>query len=129
MNFDDVWTRQQAQDLALPLPLVTKEDEHRQCQRDRRLAVAELDERAMAEWRDHFPEDVADDRAFWEQRRAEHVARQAAKRARQAAALADLAADNANPDAPDWASDDPRLNDIWTTSDVTTSGDNVGFSD
>ncbi|CAM0944927.1 unnamed protein product [Alopecurus aequalis] len=80
----------------------------------------------MAEWRDRFPENVAAERAFWEQRRAERVARRAEKRRRHDRAMADLEAANADPNAPDWASDDPRLDDNWTTSDVTTSEEDVG---
>ncbi|CAM0909367.1 unnamed protein product [Alopecurus aequalis] len=129
MNFHDVWTRQQTQVLVPPQHLVTREDERRNRLRNRRLAVAELDELAMVEWRDHFPKDVAVESVFWEQRRSERVARRAEKRRRHDCAMADLEAADADPNVPDWASDDPRLDDIWTTSDVTTSEDDIGFSD
>ena len=127
MNFRDVWTRQQAQDLALPPRVVTEEDNRRNRLIQHRLAIAEQDERAMALWAERFPEDVAAERAFYAQRRAEHVARRAAKRARHAAVMAEIEAD---PDGEDWPSDDPRWDDYWTTSDVTTSSsDGSGFSD
>ncbi|KAE8808893.1 Cyanohydrin beta-glucosyltransferase [Hordeum vulgare] len=68
MNFQDVYTRQQAHDLAPPPRLITDKvrEEHRQ--RQRRLLVAEEDERAMAECRRCHPEDVAAENAFWKER-------------------------------------------------------------
>ncbi|CAM0944640.1 unnamed protein product [Alopecurus aequalis] len=120
LNFHDVWTRQQMQDLAPPQPLVTQEDERRNRLQNRRLVVTELDELATTEWHNHFLEDVAGERVLWEQRRAE-------KRARHDRAVADLEAANANPDAQEWTSDDPRLDDIWTTSDLKEN--QVGLCD
>ncbi|CAM0877978.1 unnamed protein product [Alopecurus aequalis] len=123
MNFRDVWTRQQAQDLAPPPRVVTEEDNRRNWLIQRRLAIAEQDERAMALWAERFPEDVAAERAFYAQRRAERRARRAAKRARHATVMAEMEAD---PDGEDWPSDDPRWEDYWTTSDVTTSSSDGG---
>ncbi|CAM0879972.1 unnamed protein product [Alopecurus aequalis] len=123
MNFRDVWTWQQAQDLAPPPHVVTEEDNLRNRLIQRRLAIVEQDERAMALWAERFPEDVAAERAFYAQRRA----RLAAKRARHAAVMAEMEAD---PNGEDWPSDDPRWEDYWTTSDVTTSSsDGGGLSD
>ncbi|VAI81954.1 unnamed protein product [Triticum turgidum subsp. durum] len=51
--------------LAPPLRLVTDEDRRIQHRRERRLLIAEADEYAMAEWRQHFPEDVAAENDFW----------------------------------------------------------------
>ncbi|CAM0942705.1 unnamed protein product [Alopecurus aequalis] len=115
MNFRDVWTRQQAQDLAPPPCVVTKEDNRRNRLIQRRLAIAEQDEQAMALWAERFPEDVAVERAFYARRRAE---RRAAKRARHAVVVAEMEAD---PDGEDWPSDDTRWEHYWMTSDDTTS--------
>nr|XP_040257721.1 ethylene-responsive transcription factor ERF010 [Aegilops tauschii subsp. strangulata] len=51
MNFQDVWTCEQAQAVAPPPRLITDQDceEHRW--RQRRLLIVEEDKRAMAEWR------------------------------------------------------------------------------
>ncbi|XP_020165670.1 uncharacterized protein [Aegilops tauschii subsp. strangulata] len=51
MNFQDAQTRQQAQDVAPPPRLITDQDRAEHARRQRRLLVAEEDERAMAEWR------------------------------------------------------------------------------
>ena len=55
MNFQAEWTRQQAHDVTPPPRIITEED--RRCSRlqQRRLLVAEADERAMAEWRTCYP--------------------------------------------------------------------------
>ncbi|CAM0884785.1 unnamed protein product [Alopecurus aequalis] len=111
MNYRDVWTLQQAQDLAPPPRVITEEDNRRNRLIQRRLAIAEQDERAMALWAERFPEDVEAERAFYAQRRA-------AKRAWDAAVMAEMEAD---PDGEDWPSDDPRWEDYWATSDDTTS--------
>ena len=126
MNFRDVFTRQQAQDVAPPPRVVTEEDNRRNRAIQRRLAIAEADERAMALWAECFPEDVAAERNFYAQRKAERAARRAAKRARHDAVKAEMDAD---PDGEDWPSDDPRWDDYWTTSDVTTSDSDGGAFD
>ncbi|KAE8815818.1 putative AP2 protein [Hordeum vulgare] len=51
MNIQDVYTREQAQDLAPPPRLITDQDREEHRRRKGRLLVAEEDERAMAEWR------------------------------------------------------------------------------
>ncbi|KAI4985586.1 hypothetical protein ZWY2020_018216 [Hordeum vulgare] len=59
MNFHDVYTREQAQNLA-PLPrLIMEQDRAEHRQQQQRLLVVEEDERAMTKWRRHHPEDVA----------------------------------------------------------------------
>ena len=77
MNFRDVFTRQQAQDVAPPPRVVTKEDNRRNRAIQRRLAIAEADEQAMKLWAERFPEDVAAERNFYAQRKAERAARRA----------------------------------------------------
>ncbi|CAM0910277.1 unnamed protein product [Alopecurus aequalis] len=91
MKFYDVWTRQQAQDLAPPPRLITEEDRQRPREIEHRLLVDEHDERSMVEWCARFLEDVTAERAFWEQRRAERVARHQDKRRRKAIVEAHLA--------------------------------------
>ncbi|KAE8809804.1 putative AP2 protein [Hordeum vulgare] len=49
MNFHDVYTREQAQDLVPPPHLITEQDRQEHRRQQRRLLVTEEDERAMAE--------------------------------------------------------------------------------
>ncbi|CAM0911452.1 unnamed protein product [Alopecurus aequalis] len=56
MNFDNVNSVAQATALAPPPNVVTQEE--RQQQIEHCLVIAEADERAMAQWRRNFPEDV-----------------------------------------------------------------------
>ncbi|XP_020196757.1 ethylene-responsive transcription factor ERF071-like [Aegilops tauschii subsp. strangulata] len=55
MNFQNVQTSQQAQDVAPPPCLITDQDRAEHARRQRRLLAAEEDERAMAEWRRPHP--------------------------------------------------------------------------
>ncbi|XBH85417.1 hypothetical protein VPH35_073336 [Triticum aestivum] len=74
MNFPDV-SSQRAQDLA-PLPrLFTDEDRRVHRRRMHRLALAEMDLQALVLWRKCFPQDIVDERQFYEQRRMERKAR------------------------------------------------------
>ncbi|XP_020181425.1 ethylene-responsive transcription factor RAP2-6-like [Aegilops tauschii subsp. strangulata] len=58
INFTDVATRERAQELA-PFPwLITDEDRRKNRRRERRLSLAEMDEEAMALWRQRFPQDI-----------------------------------------------------------------------
>nr|XP_040258255.1 ethylene-responsive transcription factor ERF105-like [Aegilops tauschii subsp. strangulata] len=67
MNFTDVATPERAQELA-PFPrLITDEDRRKNQRRERRLSLAEMDEEAMALWRQRFPQDIINE----EQRRLE----------------------------------------------------------
>jgi hypothetical protein len=79
MNFDDVTTRAQAEMLAPSPPAVTRE----QCQREleKRLVIAERDERLRLEWREQFPEDVAAMEAFYAEKAEEKAAVKAVKKA------------------------------------------------
>ncbi|KAE8789394.1 Protein TRANSPARENT TESTA 12 [Hordeum vulgare] len=64
MNFQDVYTREQAQDLFPPPRLITDHDREENRRQQRRLLVAEEDERTMAEWRRRHPKDVVAENAF-----------------------------------------------------------------
>ncbi|XBH93586.1 hypothetical protein VPH35_084488 [Triticum aestivum] len=59
MNFQEMYTLQQALNLAPLHRLNTAEDRAEHAERQRRLLVAQEDERVMAEWRQRHPEDVA----------------------------------------------------------------------
>jgi hypothetical protein len=48
--------------------------------RQRQLAIAEAYERAMAVWRENFPQYIVDENEFYEQQRAERVAARQARR-------------------------------------------------
>ncbi|KAE8800709.1 Ethylene-responsive transcription factor CRF1 [Hordeum vulgare] len=54
--------------------VVTDEDRRRNRRQQRRLSIAEMDELAIAEWRQQFPKDVLDERQFFAQRRTEQAA-------------------------------------------------------
>ena len=71
----------------------------------------EADERAMAAWRERYPQYVVAENAFWVQRRAERLARREDKRWWKRAAEADM--ENID-------DDDPRWSDLWTSLDYTT---------
>ena len=59
LTFPNVPTREQAQELA-PLPrLITDEDHRDNRRREHRLGIAEMDEEAMALWRQHFRQDIS----------------------------------------------------------------------
>ena len=81
MNFPNVPTRERAQELA-PLPrLITDEDRRNNRGRVPYLGIAEMDEEDMALWRQHFPQDIINEREFYEQRRAERDKRRAERAA------------------------------------------------
>ncbi|XP_020164207.1 ethylene-responsive transcription factor ERF071-like [Aegilops tauschii subsp. strangulata] len=64
MNFHDAQTCQQAQDLAPPPRLIIDQDHEEHRRRQRCLRIAEADELAMAEWRQRYLQDVANENAF-----------------------------------------------------------------
>jgi hypothetical protein len=82
MNFPEVRSAAEAEALAPAPELVTDLLRRRHVQRNRRLDIAASDERAMAEWRRQFPEDVIAEHEFFARRKNE---RQQAKEARRAA--------------------------------------------
>ena len=81
MNFPNVPTWERAQELA-PLPrLITDKDRRDNQRREHRLGIAEMDEEAMAMWRQHFPQDIINECEFCAQRRAERDKRRAERAA------------------------------------------------
>ncbi|XP_073355481.1 uncharacterized protein [Aegilops tauschii subsp. strangulata] len=119
MNFSDVWTHEQAQELAPPPRLITDEDRRLQRRRESRLLIAEADEHAMAVWRERFSQDVATENEFWAQRMAERAVRRADKRARKELAEAQI---DLGP-ASTWDDEDPQWLDAFTSSDYITDED------
>ena len=73
MNFPNVPTRERAQELP-PLPWLIRRWEHR-------LGIAEMDDEAMALWRQRFPQDIINEREFYAQRRVERDKRRAERAA------------------------------------------------
>ncbi|KAM3351654.1 hypothetical protein ACQJBY_023542 [Aegilops geniculata] len=111
LNFPNVPTRERAQELA-PLPrLSTDEDRRDNRRREHRLGITEMDEEAMALWRQHFPQDIINEREFYAQRRAERDKRRAERAAyredkhrRKADAQFNMRLGAVSP----WESDDDR---------------------
>ncbi|XBH73419.1 hypothetical protein VPH35_100523 [Triticum aestivum] len=126
MNFQDVHTCQQAQDVAPPPCLITDQDRAEHARRQRRLLVAEEEERAMAEWRRRHPEDVANEEAFWARRREEQTAKRRAERLdrlrRKALALPQCEIVQ-NGGQTIFSSDDDRWEDMWLDTSDQTSED------
>ncbi|KAI5018338.1 hypothetical protein ZWY2020_043226 [Hordeum vulgare] len=122
MNFPEVITREWAQRLAPPPWVVTEEDRHQNQRRERCLGIAEMDEHAMVEWRQQFPHDILDERAFFAQRRVERRAERAAyrqyRRTRKQGTLFNMELK----EATTWSSDDERLAHVFiTTTESDTS--------
>ncbi|XP_044436500.1 uncharacterized protein [Triticum aestivum] len=123
MNFDDVYTREQAQRVAPPPPLITDQgrEDHRRLQR--RLLITEEDERAMSEWRRRHPEDVAAENAVWAKRTARRRVERADKHRRKALAISQCYLVNTGGKSF-FGTNDERWDDIWLdTSDNTTEDD------
>jgi hypothetical protein len=74
MNFTEVRSLAEAECLPTQLHFMAAADARRHRQGQRRIAIAEVDERFMAQWRRDHPEDVQAMRAFWEQKKAERRA-------------------------------------------------------
>jgi hypothetical protein len=107
--YDLVESLEEVEFLAPPPHLVDDEDHHRHRQAQRRLAIAERDEKLMRQWRAQFPSDVNDEEVFFnEQRRRDRRCRRE---------FAEREIDNPN---TTWGEDDPTWDDVWT---VTTSND------
>nr|XP_051206452.1 ethylene-responsive transcription factor ERF061-like [Lolium perenne] len=92
MNFDDVWTREQAEMLAPPSPIVTREEQRRHLELEQRLLIAERDEAMRLEWARRFPEDVAATEAFYAQKEEKKAAMKAEKKASREKRRAESAA-------------------------------------
>ena len=65
MNFLDMPTRERAQELAPSPRLITDEDRRDNRRRERCLGIAEMDEEAMALWRQRFPRDIVNEHEFY----------------------------------------------------------------
>ncbi|XP_020167407.1 uncharacterized protein [Aegilops tauschii subsp. strangulata] len=132
MNFQDVHTRQQAQDVAPPPRLIMDQDCAEHARRQRRLLVAEEDERAMAEWRRRHPEDVANEEAFWARHREEQTAKRRVerldRRRRKALALSQCEIVQ-NGGQTIFSSDDDCWEDIWLDTSDQTSEDGDEYDD
>ncbi|XP_040245398.1 uncharacterized protein [Aegilops tauschii subsp. strangulata] len=119
MNFQDVYTRQQAQDVAPPPRLITDQDCAEHAERQRRLLIAEEDERAMAEWRRRHQEDVADEQAYWTEQTAKRRAERLDRRRRKDLALSQYEIVE-NGGQSIFSANGPRWDDMWLdTSDQT----------
>ncbi|XBI17474.1 hypothetical protein VPH35_059519 [Triticum aestivum] len=116
MNIIDVATPERAHDLA-PFPrLITDEDRRKNQRRERRLSLAEMDEEAMALWRQHFPQDIINEEQFFAERRAqrkekrkERATYREDKQTRKAVAKYNMALG----DASSWDSRDDRFLDAY----------------
>ncbi|XP_073363579.1 uncharacterized protein [Aegilops tauschii subsp. strangulata] len=116
MNFPDVPTRERAQEFAPPPRLITNEDCRDNYRRERRLGIAEMDEEAMALWRQRFPHDVINEREFYAQRRAEREERRAERAAYREDRCTRKATAQFNIDlgaASSWDSEDDRYLDAF----------------
>jgi hypothetical protein len=106
MNFLDVESLEEAEFLAPPPPLLTDADHARHRQEQRRLAIAERDERLMQQGREEHPCDVQDEEAFYAAKREE---RRADRHRRREFAEQKLE----NPFSPEtFDSDGPMWNDL-----------------
>ncbi|KAM0836540.1 hypothetical protein ACQ4PT_062245 [Festuca glaucescens] len=124
MNFQDVWTREQAEDLAPPPRLITDEDKRRHKMLWRRLYHAVEDERLMAEWKKGFPEDAQAMRAFYVQRKAVRKASRVARRKDKAERRAFVLAQEAGPQT--IGDDDDRWLDLFSSTPVSDTTVSAG---
>ncbi|KAE8767895.1 Ethylene-responsive transcription factor CRF1 [Hordeum vulgare] len=114
--------RESAQRLAPSPRVVTENGLCRNRRRECRLGITEMDEHAIAEWRQQFSQDVLHERAFFAQRMEERRAKQAAyredRRTRKQATLFNMELK----EALTWSSDDERWVDTFvTTTELDTS--------
>uniref|UniRef100_A0A8I7B9J3 AP2/ERF domain-containing protein n=1 Tax=Hordeum vulgare subsp. vulgare TaxID=112509 RepID=A0A8I7B9J3_HORVV len=127
MNFQDFYTLQQALDVAPPPRVNSAQDRAEHTAWQRRLLVAQEDERVMAEWRRRHPEDVAYEQGYWARRREEDTRRRREERLdrRRRKALASAQADLVNAGGSSFfIEEDERWFDIWlSTSDDTNDND------
>lgn len=91
MNFTQVRSLAEAESRATAPRFVSQEEAQRYRMTQRRIAIAEEDEQFMSRYKRDHPEDVAYERAFWNQKKVERRARRAAKRQRRAAIEAEYA--------------------------------------
>ncbi|KAI5001995.1 hypothetical protein ZWY2020_026645 [Hordeum vulgare] len=129
MNFQDVYTLQQALDVAPPPRLNTAQDRAEHAARQRRLLVAQEDKRVMAEWRQRHPEDVAYEQVYWARRREEDTRRRREERLdrRRRKALANAQADIVAVGGRSFFTEnDDRWLDIWLSISDDTDKDDDG---
>ncbi|KAM0823783.1 hypothetical protein ACQ4PT_070637 [Festuca glaucescens] len=123
LNFKDCASLEEAEFLAGFDNLVTTEQRRRRQQLQRRLAIAQADERAMEARAAAFPQDVLDERAFYAQKKAERRAAKEAIRARKRF----IEAQEVGPTTID--ENDERWADLVLTEPSESSGSNFDFSD
>uniref|UniRef100_A0A8I6YK42 AP2/ERF domain-containing protein n=1 Tax=Hordeum vulgare subsp. vulgare TaxID=112509 RepID=A0A8I6YK42_HORVV len=129
MNFQDVYTLQQALDVAPPPRLNSAQDRAEHTARQRRLLVAQEDQRVMAEWRRRHPEDVAYEQDYWARRREEDTRRRREERLdrRRRKALASAQADLVAAGGMSFFTEnDDRWLDIWLSTSDNTNDDDDG---
>jgi hypothetical protein len=114
MNFPDVESLEEAKFLAPRPCLLTDDDCARHRQEQRRLAIAERDERPIHQWREEHLGDVENEEAFYTAKRAERRADH--RRHRE---YAEQVLENPN-SAKNFNSDGLMWNGLWTE---TTSDD------
>ncbi|KAE8801205.1 Ethylene-responsive transcription factor CRF1 [Hordeum vulgare] len=140
MNFPDVHTLQQALDLAPPPRLNSAQDREEHTALQRRLLVAQEDERVMAEWRRRHPEDVAYEQEYWAGRREEDTRRRREEDTRRRReerldrrrrkALACAQADLVNAGGRSFFTEEyERWFDIWLSTSDDTNDDDDGADD
>uniref|UniRef100_A0A8I6Y172 AP2/ERF domain-containing protein n=1 Tax=Hordeum vulgare subsp. vulgare TaxID=112509 RepID=A0A8I6Y172_HORVV len=129
MHFQDVYTLQQALDVAPPPRLNTAQDRAKHAARQRRLLVAQEDERVMAEWRRRHPEDVACEQVYWARRREEDTRRRREERLdrHRRKALANAEAHIVAAGGRSFFTEnDDRWLDIWLSTSDDTDDDDDG---
>ncbi|XBI85058.1 hypothetical protein VPH35_093258 [Triticum aestivum] len=128
MNFQDVYTLQQALDVAPPPCLIMAQDRAEHAERQRRVLVATEDERVMAEWRRRHPEDVADEQAYWAEQIAKRSADRLDRRRWKALALSQCEIVENGGQSIFW-DNDPRWDDMWLDISDQTSDDDSDDDD
>ncbi|KAK1696639.1 hypothetical protein QYE76_013336 [Lolium multiflorum] len=106
LNFQDVESLEEAEFLVPAPRLVNEEDCRRHRQAQHRIAIAERDWELMRQWREQFPSDVDNTKAFFAHLRAQRRSARCRRRA-----IAEFELDNPN---TTWGENDPRWVDMWT---------------
>ena len=133
LNFHNVQSLEVAVFLAEPGPdrLVTADQRRRHRQTQRRIRIAQEDERAMAAYRLAHPEHVIAEEEFYEHKRAERKAARAERRARhrEIRARCQFSIEQLRLDRPTISWDDPRMTDFRLSPTSATSASSSGDSD
>ncbi|XBI64464.1 hypothetical protein VPH35_044600 [Triticum aestivum] len=109
LNFPNMPTRERAQELPPPRRLITDKDRRDNRRQEHRLGIAEMDEEAMALWRQRFLQDIINECDFYTQRRAERAAYREDKHTRKEAAQFNMKLGASSP----WDSNDDRYLDAY----------------